>query len=146
MRTAFLSVTFAVAALMFGAAAVVAIAIYSGNGAADPVEVHATATEVTHFRRGTVVVFRTDQGVEDTVSGGSADVGEHITIYRYGSGEYGWEPRPSSAPLWYACGAAALCLSMVLIGTDQVRRSVRASRVTPRGRRRDRRRGRRPAP
>lgn len=142
MRTAFLAVTFAVAALMFGAAAVVAVAIYSGNGAAEPVEVHATATQVTHFRRGTVVVFRTDRGLEDTVSGGSADVGEHITIYRYGSGEYGWEPHPSSAPLWFACGAAALCLSMVLIGLDQVRRSVRASRLELR----DRRRGRRPAP
>ncbi|WP_152352710.1 hypothetical protein [Brachybacterium subflavum] len=128
MRTAFLAVLFAVAALAFGLGAVIAFATYGENGRADPVEVHATVT-ASHGggRVAPAAEFRTDEGVEGSIVG-SRDVGERITVYRYGSGEYGWKPRPDAEPLWFAGGAAVLSLSMVVIGVDQVRRSMRRSR------------------
>ncbi|MCG7307926.1 hypothetical protein [Brachybacterium sp. ACRRE] len=129
MRTALLAVLFAVAALAFGMGAIVAFTTNDENGRADPVEVHATVTASSRGGRGSAASaqFRTDEGVEGTISG-SADVGEHITVYRYGSGEYGWKARPGAEPLWFAVGAGVLSLSMVVIGADQVRRSMRRSR------------------
>lgn len=129
MRTAVLAVLFAAAALAFGLGAVIAFATYGENGRADPVEVHATVT-ASSGGGGRVVAsaeFRTDEGVEGSIVG-SPDVGERITVYRYGSGEYGWKPRPDAEPLWFAGGAAVLSLSMVVIGVDQVRRSTQRSR------------------
>jgi hypothetical protein len=129
VRTAVLAVLFAAAALAFGLGAVIAFATYGENGRADPVEVHATVT-ASSGGGGRVVAsaeFRTDEGVEGSIVG-SPDVGERITVYRYGSGEYGWKPQPGADYLWYAGGAAVLSLSMVVIGVDQVRTSMRRSR------------------
>jgi hypothetical protein len=136
VRTAFLVVTFTVCVAMFGLIGFMALSQQAEDDAAPVVEVHGTVTRTTSRpgpgRGGRVIpiaLFRTEDGENGAVEGKTTTVGDRITVYRYGSGNYEWQPTQTWFVRWIWVPMFALAAVVAVVGATQVRGSIRASRA-----------------
>ncbi|WP_152352711.1 hypothetical protein [Brachybacterium subflavum] len=136
MRTAFLIVTFTVCVAMFSLIGLMALSEQAEDDAAPVVEVHGTVTRTTSRpapgRGGgaiPIALFRTEDGESGTVEGKTTTVGDRITVYRYGSGNYEWRPTQSWFVRWISVPMFALAAVTAVAGATQVSGSIRASRA-----------------
>ncbi|MCG7307925.1 hypothetical protein [Brachybacterium sp. ACRRE] len=141
MRTAFLIVTFTVCVAMFGLIGLMALSEQAEDDAVPVVEVHGTVTGTTSRPApgrggGSIPIarFRTDDGESGAVEGRTSTVGERITVYRYGSGDYEWKSTQSWFIRWISVPMFALAAVVAVAGATQVRGSIGASRARRRRR------------